>query len=85
MGRAQYCLFTNDRRKQASDDETDTPDTFNGNYIGGIDVKNSIHWTTSDPVFIGIQGRTRVLKLRLWSAATCRRFPLHGFSAAQPF
>ena len=57
--RIQYCLFYNDRPKQFSDDETDTPDSFNGNYIGGIDVKNTIDWTISDNVFIGIQGRTR--------------------------
>lgn len=57
--RVQYCLFYNDRPKQFSDDETDTPQTFNGNYIGGIDVKNTINWTIHDNVFIGIQGRTR--------------------------
>jgi lysophospholipase L1-like esterase len=57
--RVQYCLFYNDRPKQFSDDETDKPDSFNGNYIGGIDVKNTINWTISDNVFIGIQGRTR--------------------------
>ena len=57
--RIQYCLFYNDRSKQFADDETDTPDSFNGNYIGGIDVKNTINWTISDNVFIGIQGRTR--------------------------
>ena len=57
--RIQYCLFYNDRPKRYSDDETDTPDTFDGNYIGGIDVKNTIDWTISDNVFIGIQGRTR--------------------------
>jgi hypothetical protein len=56
--RVQYCLFYNDRPKRFSDDETDTPDTFNGNYIGGIDVKNTINWTISDNVFIGIHGRT---------------------------
>ncbi|QEG41397.1 GDSL-type esterase/lipase family protein [Roseimaritima ulvae] len=57
--RVQFCLFYNDRPKQFSDDETDTPQTFNGNYIGGIDVKNTTNWTISDNVFIGIQGRTR--------------------------
>ncbi|MFP6906604.1 MAG: GDSL-type esterase/lipase family protein [Verrucomicrobiota bacterium] len=57
--RIQYCLFYNDRPKQFADDETDTTDTFNGNYIGGIDVKNTIEWTISDNVFLGIQGRTR--------------------------
>ena len=57
--RIQYCLFYNDRPKQFADDETDTADSFNGNYIGGIDVKNTIDWTISDNVFLGIQGRTR--------------------------
>jgi parallel beta-helix repeat protein len=57
--RIQYCLFYNDRPKRFSDDETDTKDSFNGNYIGGIDAKNTIDWTISDNVFIGIQGRTR--------------------------
>ncbi len=55
----RYCLFYNDRPKQFADDETDTVKTFNGNYIGGIDVKNTIDWTITDNVFIGIQGRTR--------------------------
>lgn len=55
----RYCLFYNDRPKQFADDETDTTKTYNGNYIGGIDVKNTIDWTISDNVFIGIQGRTR--------------------------
>ncbi|MFT5525042.1 MAG: hypothetical protein ACI9HK_003008, partial [Pirellulaceae bacterium] len=54
----QYCLFYNDRPKQFSDDETDTPKTYNGNYIGGIDVKNTIDWKITDNVFIGIHGRT---------------------------
>jgi hypothetical protein len=56
--RVQFCLFYNDRPKQFDDDETDTPTTFNGNYIGGIDVKNTIDWTISDNVFLGIHGRT---------------------------
>ncbi|MDA1014483.1 MAG: GDSL-type esterase/lipase family protein [Planctomycetota bacterium] len=55
----RYCLFYNDRPKQFADDETDTDKTFNGNYIGGIDVKNTIDWTITHNVFIGIQGRTR--------------------------
>jgi len=56
--RVQYCLFYNDRPKQFSDDETDTPKTFDGNYIGGIDVKNTVDWKITDNVFIGIHGRT---------------------------
>lgn len=55
----RYCLFYNDRPKQFSDDETDTAKTFNGNYIGGIDAKNTVDWMITDNVFIGIQGRTR--------------------------
>ncbi len=57
--RVQYCLFYNDRPKEFADDETDTSKTFNGNYIGGIDVKNTTDWTISDNVFIGLNGRTR--------------------------
>lgn len=57
--RVQFCLFYNDRPKKFEDDATDTPKTYNGNYIGGIDVKNTIGWTISDNVFVGIQGRTR--------------------------
>lgn len=55
----QYCLFYNDRPKQFSDDDKDTPDTFDGNYIGGIDTMFAKEWTISDNVFVGIQGRTR--------------------------
>lgn len=57
--RVQYCLFYNDRPKRFSDDETEKPERFNGNYIGGIDVKNTLNWKITDNVFIGIQGRTR--------------------------
>lgn len=57
--RVQFCLFYNDRPKKFEDDSTDTPKTYDGNYIGGIDVKNTIGWTISDNVFVGIQGRTR--------------------------
>ncbi|NLS95555.1 MAG: hypothetical protein GXX96_25760 [Planctomycetaceae bacterium] len=56
--RIQYCLFYNDRAKQFEDDPTDTPETFNGNYIGGIDVMYADGWTISDNVFTGIHGRT---------------------------
>ena len=55
----QYCLFYNDRKKEFSDDQADQRHPYNGNYIGGIDVKNTLNWTISDNVFIGIQGRTR--------------------------
>jgi hypothetical protein len=57
--RIEFCLFYNDRPKRFSDDETDTAKTYNGNYIGGIDVKNTIDWMITDNVFLGIQGRTR--------------------------
>jgi parallel beta-helix repeat protein len=57
--RVQYCLFYNDRKKEFSDDQADQRHPYNGNYIGGIDVKNTLNWTISDNVFIGIQGRTR--------------------------
>jgi len=56
--RIQYCLFYNDRPKQFSDDPTDTPQTFGGNYVGGIDAMACRAWTISDNVFIGIRGRT---------------------------
>ena len=55
----RYCLFYNDRAKRFADDETDTPKTFDGNYIGGIDAKNTVDWKIHHNVFIGIQGRTR--------------------------
>jgi hypothetical protein len=57
--RIQYCLFYNDRPKQFSDDPADTPQNFNGDYIGGIDTMYAKGWIISDNVFIGIQGRTR--------------------------
>ncbi len=54
----QYCLFINDRAKRYDDDPTDTPETFQGNYVGGIDAMFPRRWTISDNVFIGIRGRT---------------------------
>lgn len=57
--RIQYCLFYNDRAKQFSDDAKDTPDTFNGNYVGGIDAMQPKQWVISGNVFVNIQGRTR--------------------------
>jgi len=57
--RIQYCLFYNDRPKRFSDDRRDTAATFDGNYVGGIDVMYAKSWTISDNVFIGINGRTR--------------------------
>ncbi len=55
----RFCLFYNDRPKTFADDPTDTPETFNGNYIGGIDLMFAEGWVISDNVFVGIQGRTR--------------------------
>jgi len=56
--RIQYCLFINDRPKTFADDTADTPENFNGNYIGGIDVMYATGWVISDNVFVGIRGRT---------------------------
>ena len=53
--RIQFCLFYNDHAKTDKDDDDDR---FGGNYIGGIDVKNTIGWTISDNVFTGIHGKT---------------------------
>ncbi|MCS7238050.1 MAG: right-handed parallel beta-helix repeat-containing protein [Thermoguttaceae bacterium] len=56
--RVQYCLFYNDRPKRWEDDPTDRPETFGGNYVGGIDVMQARGWVISDNVFWGIRGRT---------------------------
>ncbi|HZG44237.1 MAG TPA: right-handed parallel beta-helix repeat-containing protein, partial [Longimicrobium sp.] len=56
--RIQYCVFYNDRPKQFEDDPADTPQTFDGNYIGGIDVMYVRGWIIRDNVFVGIRGRT---------------------------
>lgn len=56
--RIQYCLFYNDRPKRWEDDPTDRPDTFDGNYVGGIDVMQARGWIICDNVFWGIRGRT---------------------------
>jgi hypothetical protein len=57
--RIQYCLFYNDRPKRFEDDPADTPQNFDGNYVGGIDVMYAKGWVIADNVFVGIQGRTR--------------------------
>ncbi len=57
--RVEYCLFYNDRAKRFADDPSDRPDTFDGNYVGGIDVMFARRWVIADNVFVGIQGRTR--------------------------
>jgi len=69
--RVEYCLFVNDRPKEFADDETDTPSTFNGNYIGGIDVKTIAGWTIAVNVFLGIQGRTREGRAAIYLADKC--------------
>jgi len=56
--RIQYCLFYNDRPKQFSDDPADNSNTFDGNYVGGIDTMFAKDWIISDNVFVGIHGRT---------------------------
>ncbi len=56
--RIEFCLFYNDRAKQWTDDPTDTADTFNGNYVGGIDAMFARGWVICDNVFTGIHGRT---------------------------
>ena len=56
--RIEYCLFYNDRPKEFADDPADTPDTFRGNYVGGIDAMHAKGWIIRDNVFTGIHGRT---------------------------
>jgi lysophospholipase L1-like esterase len=56
--RVEYCLFYNDRPKEFADDPADTPDTFGGNYVGGIDAMHAKGWIIRDNVFTGIHGRT---------------------------
>ncbi len=53
--RVQYCLFYNDHPKQPGDDDSDT---FDGNYVGGMDIMYAKRWTISDNVFVDIHGRT---------------------------
>ncbi|MFN3652809.1 MAG: GDSL-type esterase/lipase family protein [Armatimonadota bacterium] len=69
--RIEYCLFYNDRPKRFSDDPADTPENFNGDYVGGIDVMYPQGWTVSDNVFLGIQGRNREARgaIFLWHDA----------------
>jgi hypothetical protein len=54
----EYCLFANDRPKRYADDPDDTPASFGGDYIAGIDVMFPVGWVIRDNVFRGIQGRT---------------------------
>ena len=69
--RIEYCLFYNERAKEFADDVDDTPDGFNGNYVGGIDAMYARRWTISDNVFSGIRGRTAEARgaVFLWQEA----------------
>ncbi len=67
----EYCLLTNDRAKRFEDDPADTPSTFGGNYIGGIDAMYATGWTIRDNVFVGIHGRTGSAEARSFSGTTC--------------
>jgi hypothetical protein len=70
--RIEYCLFYNDHPKRFEDDPAaDTPKTFDGNYVGGIDAMFPHRWTIADNVFVGIQGRTRAARgaVFLWQEA----------------
>jgi len=59
-GLIEGCLFVNDRPKQFADDPADTASTFDGNYVGAIDLMDAVGWRIRDNVFRNIQGRTRV-------------------------
>jgi hypothetical protein len=56
--RIEYCLFANDRPKKFGDDPDDTPESFGGDYIAGIDLMYATRWVIRDNVFRGINGRT---------------------------
>jgi hypothetical protein len=59
-GLIEGCLFVNDRPKRFEDDPSDTAATFDGNYVGAIDLMDAVGWRIRDNVFRNIQGRTRV-------------------------
>lgn len=59
-GVIEGCLFVNDRPKRFEDDPSDDPATFDGNYVGGIDLMDAVGWQIRDNVFRNLQGRTRV-------------------------
>ena len=56
--RIEYCLFANDRPKKYGDDPNDTPASFGGEYIAGLDLMYATRWVIRDNVFRGINGRT---------------------------
>ncbi len=57
-GVIRYCLFYNDRPKEFGDDPADTADTFDGDYVGAIDLMDAIGWRIHHNAFVGIEGRT---------------------------
>lgn len=69
--RIEFCLFYNDHAKRFDDDPADTPKTFDGNYVGGVDAMYPRRWTICDNVFVGIQGRSRAARgaVFLWQEA----------------
>jgi hypothetical protein len=65
----RYCRFSNDRPKELEDDLTDKPGaSFDGNYVGGIDIMYARNWTIADNFFSSIRGRTGrgVAAIFLW-------------------
>jgi lysophospholipase L1-like esterase len=58
--RIEFCLFENDRPKQAGDEpfEDENPGKFRYNYVGGIDVMSTDGLVVADSVFRNIHGNT---------------------------
>jgi lysophospholipase L1-like esterase len=58
--RIEFCLFENDRPKQAGDEpfEDENPEKFRYNYVGGIDVMSTDGLVVADNVFRNIHGNT---------------------------
>jgi hypothetical protein len=50
-GSIRYCLFVNDDEKPFDDD------TFDGDYVSGIDMMMLKDWTIADNAFVGIRGK----------------------------
>jgi hypothetical protein len=59
--RIEFCLFENDRPKQAGDEpfEDENPEKFRYNYVGGIDVMSTDGLVVADNVFRNIHGNTK--------------------------
>lgn len=71
--RVQYCLFYNDRPKQAGDEPWEDANPQMGfNYVGGMDIMNARGWVVRDNVFTGIHGKTGESRgaIFLWHNAT---------------